>query len=69
MTSPFFKSLKQKEIVRALRKLARYETLLKNLAGNANPGMCLCYQLCLINVSVDVFWDCTCVRILWIWFK
>ena len=49
MTSPFFEFWKQKGFMKALRKLASYETLLKNLIGNVNPVMCLCYKLCLVN--------------------
>ena len=54
-TSLFFGFWKQKGIVRALGKLASCETLLKNLLGNAYPNMCLCYDLCLVNISMDVF--------------
>ena len=55
MTSSFFRFWNQKGIARALGKLAYCETLLKNLVGNANLDMCLCYELCLVNIGVDVF--------------
>ena len=64
-----FQVWKQKEIVRALRKLANCETLLKNLVGNAGLAVCLRYDYVYKYKYGCIFWDETCVRILWIWFK
>ena len=55
ITLPFFSFWKQKGTVRALRRLVCCETLLKNLVGNADPDMCLCYELYLVNISMNVF--------------
>ena len=55
MTSPFFRFWKQKRTTRVLRELTSCEIILNNLAENADPVSCLCYELCLLNVSMDVF--------------
>ena len=50
-----FQVLKQKETIEALRELASCEIISKNIVGNAGPFICLCYELCLLYVSMDVF--------------
>ena len=55
MTSSFFRFWKQKGTTRALRELAGYEVISKNLVGNVDPVICLGYELCSLSAGMNVF--------------
>ena len=50
-----FQVLKQKGTTGALRELASCEIISKNLVEKEDSVICLCYELCLLNVIMDVF--------------
>ena len=50
-----FQVLEAKGTTWALRELTSCEILSKNLVGNADSVIYLCYELWLLNVSMDVF--------------
>jgi len=43
------------QVFEAKRDHMSIKIILKNLVGNANPIICLCYELGLFNVSTDIF--------------